>query len=55
MGVDYDDRKKSVSRLVNPHEHNGEEETGILSFDEEIVDKVAEWLSKSESETQSIP
>ena len=45
--------KKSVSRLVNiQHEHN--EETEFYPSTQEIVDKVAEWLSKSESETQSI-
>ena len=45
--------KKSVSRLVNiQHERN--EETEFYPSTQEIVDKVAEWLSKSESETQSI-
>ncbi len=44
---------KSISRLVNiQHENN--EETEFYPSTQEIVDKVAEWLSKSESETQSI-
>lgn len=45
--------KKSVSRLVNiQHENN--EETEFYPSTQEIVDKVAEWLSTSGSETQSI-
>lgn len=45
--------KKSISQLVNiQHEHN--EETEFYPSTQEIVDKVAEWLSKSESETKSI-
>ena len=44
---------KSISRLVNiQHENN--EETEFYPSTQEIVDKVAEWLSTSGSETQSI-
>lgn len=45
--------RKSVAQLVKS-QHEQSEETEFYPSTQEIVDKVAEWLSKSESETQSI-